>query len=77
MGRGDARTKKGKIWRGSYGKTRPSDRPGKKPSRAAAPRKGPAEPQPAAEAAPPDEVQAQAPETTDEAPADEATESAE
>ncbi|MCK4547964.1 MAG: 30S ribosomal protein THX, partial [Candidatus Eisenbacteria sp.] len=24
MGRGDRRTKRGKIWRGSYGKTRPS-----------------------------------------------------
>ncbi|MGH9458993.1 MAG: 30S ribosomal protein THX [Thermoanaerobaculia bacterium] len=29
MGRGDRRSRKGKIWRGSYGKTRP--RHGKKP----------------------------------------------
>ena len=28
MGRGDRRTKKGKIWRGSFGNTRP--KPGKK-----------------------------------------------
>jgi len=29
MGKGDKRTRKGKIFRGSYGKTRPG-RPGKK-----------------------------------------------
>jgi 30S ribosomal protein S31 len=26
MGKGDQRTKRGKIWRGTYGKTRPSRR---------------------------------------------------
>jgi 30S ribosomal protein S31 len=25
MGRGDKKTKKGKIWRGSFGKSRPAD----------------------------------------------------
>lgn len=34
MGRGDARTRKGKIFKGSYGKTRP--RGPKKPAGAAA-----------------------------------------
>jgi len=38
MGRGDARTRKGKIFKGSYGKTRP--RGVKKPAVAAAPAKG-------------------------------------
>lgn len=27
MGKGDKRTRQGKIWRGSYGKTRPRKRP--------------------------------------------------
>jgi 30S ribosomal protein S31 len=40
MGRGDARTRKGKIFKGSYGKTRP--RGLKKPGTAAAPAKSPA-----------------------------------
>lgn len=31
MGKGDKRTKKGKIFKGSYGKTRPHD-PNKKPA---------------------------------------------
>ena len=35
MGRGDKRTKKGKTFRSSYGKTRPHD-PNKKASEAAA-----------------------------------------
>ena len=35
MGKGDKRTKKGKIFKGSYGKTRPHD-PNKKPSADAA-----------------------------------------
>lgn len=30
MGRGDKKTRKGKIFKGSYGKTRPSKRPAKK-----------------------------------------------
>ncbi len=34
MGKGDRRTRRGKIWRGSYGKTRPKSK--KKRSRAAA-----------------------------------------
>jgi 30S ribosomal protein S31 len=29
MGKGDARSKRGKIWRGTYGKTRPSKPPRK------------------------------------------------
>ena len=37
MGKGDKRTKRGKIFKGSYGKTRPHD-PNKKPSAAAAPK---------------------------------------
>ena len=31
MGRGDRRTRKGKIWRGTFGKTRPGSKPAKKP----------------------------------------------
>ena len=40
MGRGDKRTRKGKIFRSSYGKTRPHD-PTKKKSAAAAPKNRP------------------------------------
>jgi 30S ribosomal protein S31 len=29
MGKGDRRTKRGKIWRGSFGKSRPSKKKGK------------------------------------------------
>jgi len=38
MGKGDKKTKRGKIWRGSYGKTRP-----KKKKRAAEPKRPAAE----------------------------------
>ncbi|MGZ5093441.1 MAG: 30S ribosomal protein THX [Burkholderiales bacterium] len=44
MGKGDKRTKKGKIFKGSYGKTRPHD-PDKKKS--AAPKARPQRGQPA------------------------------
>jgi ribosomal small subunit protein bTHX len=30
MGKGDRRTRRGKLYRGSFGKTRPKDRPVKK-----------------------------------------------
>ncbi|MGH8151070.1 MAG: 30S ribosomal protein THX [Steroidobacteraceae bacterium] len=30
MGKGDRRTRRGKLYRGSFGKTRPKDRPAKK-----------------------------------------------
>jgi 30S ribosomal protein S31 len=39
MGKGDARTRRGKIYNGSYGKTRPHRPPKKKPAPAAAPSK--------------------------------------
>jgi len=32
MGKGDVRTRRGKIYNGSYGKTRPHRRPKKKPA---------------------------------------------
>jgi len=34
MGRGDKKTRKGKIFKGSYGKTRPSKTSAKKPAAA-------------------------------------------
>ena len=43
MGKGDKRTKRGKIFKGSYGKTRPHD-PNKKPAEAAAPKRAPQRP---------------------------------
>lgn len=42
MGKGDQRTKRGKIWRGTYGKTRPQSKRGEKTPRVqAAPRPKP------------------------------------
>ncbi|MBM3395304.1 MAG: 30S ribosomal protein THX [Betaproteobacteria bacterium] len=40
MGKGDLRTRKGKIYNGSYGKTRPGRVKAKAPARPAAPGKG-------------------------------------
>ncbi|HYC49309.1 MAG TPA: 30S ribosomal protein THX [Burkholderiales bacterium] len=37
MGKGDKRTKRGKIFKGSYGKSRPHD-PNKKPAEGSAPK---------------------------------------
>jgi 30S ribosomal protein S31 len=37
MGRGDKKTKKGKIFKGSFGKSRPAKRTKKSPGAAAAP----------------------------------------
>jgi ribosomal small subunit protein bTHX len=45
MGRGDKRTRKGKIFRSSYGKTRPHD-PNKKEAAAPAGTRRPQRPQP-------------------------------
>jgi ribosomal small subunit protein bTHX len=39
MGKGDSRTKRGKIFKGSFGKTRPRKRPNPKPEPAPAPEK--------------------------------------
>ena len=46
MGRGDRRTKKGKIWRASYGNSRPQKV-----------KKAPVAPKPPAEAQPPEQKQ--------------------
>jgi 30S ribosomal protein S31 len=35
MGKGDKKTRRGKIYRGSYGKTRPKKRPGQRKAAAA------------------------------------------
>ncbi len=49
MGRGDRRTKRGKIWRGSYGRTRPSNKSVTTPSRGPQPRQAAAPPPPVTE----------------------------
>ena len=52
MGRGDRRTKRGKIWRGSYGRTRPSNKSVTTPSRGPQPRQAAAPPPVVEETAP-------------------------
>ncbi len=41
MGKGDQRTKRGKIWRGSHGKSRPGDKPPPKPEAKQEPKPAP------------------------------------
>ena len=65
MGRGDRRTKRGKIWRGSYGKTRPSNVRVNKPTRRAQPRRAQAPVTPAVEEPAPPAETPEAPEVTE------------
>jgi 30S ribosomal protein S31 len=41
MGKGDRRSRKGKIWRGSFGKTRPKKKKSQKPEPVTARKKAP------------------------------------